>query len=180
MPAVEALGVNIGHGIIVDTVAKKVADGGGVGMVVVEVACLMCVGGVEGDSLVDKGIAVPDAVSASTSKGASITATTVDVGEGIGSVKERDTIDEVANGTKSCSHGTVEGGGPAWDAVDGGGVSRKVGKVAGLGLVQIPRSHDMEAQSARFYVYPSAIVMDLMNPGVGRGGLGPPPPAPGS
>ena len=140
----------------------------------------MGIGGVEGDALVDIGIAVPDAVPAPTSKGAPVISAAVDVGEGVGGIEKGHPINEVANGTKSCSHGAVEGGRGAWDSVDGGCVSRKVREVAGLSLVQIPRSHDMESQSAGFYVYPSAIVMDLMYPGVGWGGLDSPSPAPGS
>ena len=66
-------------------------------MVMMKALRLVRVGGVKGDTLVDIGIAVPDPVTPPVAARAAVRTPAVDVGKGVGGVKQCHTIDEVAN-----------------------------------------------------------------------------------
>ena len=68
MLSVEVLGVDVRGRGVVDAVAEEVADGRGVGVIVVEISGLVRVSGIEGDPLVDVSVPVPDAIPAAANQ----------------------------------------------------------------------------------------------------------------
>ena len=95
MSAIEVFSVAVCFGIVVDTIAQQVADRRRVGVVMVQISGLVCVGCVEGDTLVDVGIAIPDAISPASALRTAIARTAINVGERIGCIKKGDSVNKV-------------------------------------------------------------------------------------
>ena len=93
--AVEVFGVAICLGIIVHAIAKLVAQGWRVGMVVIAGTGLMSIRGIKGHAFVDEGVAIPDAIAVdSVGVGGFVLTGRGVVGKGIATVEHCDPIDK--------------------------------------------------------------------------------------
>lgn len=97
-----ALGVAVGHGIIIHVVAELIAQGDGLGMVVIFVSRLVGEGGIEGVAFVMIRLAIPDTGASRAAAGDRIRITGVDVGEGVPHVEHRHAVDHAAACSKAC------------------------------------------------------------------------------
>ena len=142
-------------------------------MVVVEGAGLVSEGGIEGDALVDIGITIPDPIAPALEVGdrTRIGGVTGAVRERVGGVEHGDTVDEVADGAP-VGEGLGGGdGGSARDTIEHVGVTGVVGEIVGFVLVEIPWAHGVESKAGATDVDPVVRVGDLVDAGVGGGGL---------
>ena len=93
------------------------------------------IGGIKGDSFIDVGVSIPDAVTGEGVDRSLIASSARVVGEGVGGVEHRDAIDEVADrsGASRCFGAGDDG--RAWETVEDGAIPGLVREDVGLRLI---------------------------------------------
>ena len=165
---VGGFGIDLGDGIIIHMIAQQVAQGRGIGVVMVLAAAgLVGVAGVKGETFIHIGIAVPIAAAA----GAGGVGGTIPV-VGIPIVEHGHAVHKDANGPAAAER---FGGGHsigARNAEEGLLIGRERGEIAGVGGIQIPGAHHVAAQAGTADVYPVGGGVNLLDAAIHGQSLG--------
>ena len=165
--------IGLGGGVEIHMVAEFVAEGDGVGMIMVAAAVfLVAEAGIEGDAFVHIGVALPDAVAlADAGAGGGVAAVRVGIGEGVIGIEDGHAIDGYADVAKALPGVAARGNGMAREAEDDVLVGGQVGEGAETLRVVIPGAHDLAAEAGAADIDPVRGDHDLLHAGVGRGEL---------
>ena len=162
-----AFRVAVGPGVVVHMIAQLITEPDGLGVIMIVVPGLMGEGWVKGNTFVVIAIAVPDPVAGQPIDGSGIGAAGTGIGKGITAVEHGDAVDHGSGGPETRqAFGGRNDRGPR-DAIGFGGVGGEIGKVLGLGRIEIPRPHQMAGESAGADVNPVAGKDDFADARVG-------------
>ena len=151
---VGAFAVGSGGGVVIDMIAELIAQGDGVGVIVVGAGIfLVGVAGVESRSFIDVGITVP--ITGALGIGAAIPI------KGIAGVEHGNAIDKIPNCAQACQIGSRMNNGHAGNAVEDILIFGEIGEGAIL-----PRSHDVGGETRGPEINPIRGGIQFLNPDI--------------